>query len=101
MILRLGTLLGPLDAIWHLLNFFGPAFGVGCLGAVIAKLIWRAELRTRSVIRLAAWSTGAAALGLVVALVVFGRDGRVWGYAVLLACAALGLWWAAFGARSP
>lgn len=92
--------MGPLDAVWHLLNFFGPAFGVGCIGALIAKLVWRAPLRTTSVVRLAAWSTGAAALGLVAALVVFGRDGRMTGYALLVVCAALGLWWAAFGTRS-
>lgn len=92
--------MGPIDAVWHLLNFFGPAFGVGCLGALIAKLIWRTDLRSRSVIRLAAWSTGSAALGLITGLVVFGRDGRMAGYAVLVACAALGLWWAAFGTRS-
>jgi hypothetical protein len=93
--------LGPLDAVWHLLNFFGPAFGVGCIGAAIAKLVWRSDLRTKSVLRLAAWSTAAAATGLVAALVVFGRDGRMAGYAVLVASAALGLWWAAFGTRRP
>lgn len=100
MILRARTSLGPLDAIWHLLNFFGPAFGVGCVSALIAKLAWRADLRTRSVLRLAAWSTGSAAIGQVAALVVFGRDGRMAGYAVLVVAAALGLWWAAFGKRS-
>lgn len=92
--------MGPLDAFWHLLNFFGPAVGVGVIGALIAKLVWRAELRGKSVLRLAAWSTGAAALGLIAALIVFGRDGRMAGYGVVVATAALGLWWAAFGTRS-
>lgn len=92
--------LGPLDAVWHLLNFFAPALGVGCLAAAIAKLAWRADLRGTSLARLALWSTGAAAIGLVAALVIFGRDGRMAGYAVVVATAALGLWWAAFGSRS-
>lgn len=92
--------MGPLDAVWHLLNFFGPAVGVGCIGALIAKLVWRGELRNKGLLRLAAWSTGGAALGLVAALVVFGRDGRMGGYAVVLAGGAMGLWWAAFGSRS-
>jgi hypothetical protein len=92
--------LGPLDAFWHLINFFGPAIGIGPILAVMAKLVWRAELKGRALLRLALWSTGAAALALVAALVVFGRDGRMAGYAAVVAAAALGLWWAAFGSRS-
>lgn len=92
--------MGPLDAAWHLLNFFAPAAGVGCFAAAIAKLLWRADLRSKSLARLALWASGAAALGLVAALVIFGRDGRMAGYAMVVATAALGLWWAAFGSRS-
>ena len=30
--------MGPLDAVWHLLNFFAPAVGVGAVTAIAAKL---------------------------------------------------------------
>lgn len=92
--------MGPVDAVWHLLNFFGPALGVGCLSAAMAKLVWRADLRAVSLARLALWSSGAAAMGLVGALVAFGRDGRIAGYAIVVVAAALGLWWAGFGRRA-
>ena len=36
--------MGPIDALWHLLNFFIPAVGVGCLGAAAVKLLWRRGL---------------------------------------------------------
>lgn len=93
--------MGPLDAAWHLLNFLAPAVGVGGLAAAIAKLLWRADLRSKSLARLTLWASGSAALGLVTALVIFGRDGRMAGYAIVVATAALGLWWAAFGSKSP
>lgn len=37
--------MGPLDAIWHLLNFFLPAAGVAAITAALAKLVWRTALR--------------------------------------------------------
>jgi hypothetical protein len=80
--------LGPLDAIWHLLNFFAPALGIGCLTPLMAKLLWRAELRGRSLVN------------LVAALVLFGRDGRMAGYALMVGSAALSLWWVAFHTRA-
>ena len=91
--------MGPLDAIWHLLNFFGPAIGVGCLTPLMAKLLWRRELRG-SLVRLSVWTTLAGALGLAVALVLFGRDGKMAGYALMVAAAAFGLWWAGLRTRA-
>ena len=91
--------MGPLDAIWHLLNFFGPAIGVGCLTPLMAKLLWRRELRG-SLLRLSLWTTLAGALGLVAALVLFGRDGKMAGYGLMVAAAAVGLWWVGLRARA-
>jgi hypothetical protein len=91
--------LGPLDAIWHLLNFFAPAFGVGCLTPLMARLLWRRELRG-SLLRVTLWTTLAAALGLAAALVLFGRDGKMAGYGMMIAAAAAGLWWAGLRARA-
>jgi hypothetical protein len=91
---------GPLDAFWHLLNFFAPALGVGLLVPLLAKLVWRRELKGVPWRRLAAWTTGLSALTWVVALVVFGRDGRMASYGALVCASALSLWWVGFAARA-
>lgn len=91
--------MGPIDAFWHLLNFFAPALGVGLLAAALAKLLWRRELAGARWARLAAWASGAGALASVAALLAFGRDGTVAGYALLVAASALALWWSAFVRR--
>ena len=89
--------MSPLDALWHLLNFFGPAAGVGAIGAAIAKLVWRRELRGARWSRLA-WISGVAcALVSVVGLVVFGRDGAMATYGAMVLASALSLFWVGFG----
>jgi len=85
---------GPLDAAWHLLNFFAPALGVGLITAALAKLLWRRQLRGAGWLRLGLWASAGCAVALVAALVVFGRDGKMAGYGLMLAGCALGLWWA-------
>jgi hypothetical protein len=88
-----------MDAVWHLLNFFAPAVGVGWLTAAMAKLIWRKDLRSVSWMRLGAWASASGAAALLGALIVFGRDGRMLGYATMLAACSLSLWWV--GLRAP
>jgi len=90
--------LGPLDAVWHLLNFFAPAIGVGCITALLVRLLWRRSVRS-SLPRLIVWASLAGALALVAALVLFGRDGRMAGYALMVGAIALAAWWV--GLRSP
>jgi hypothetical protein len=93
--------MGPLDALWHLLNFFAPAVGVGLITAALARLVWRRELRQAGFGRLAAWACGGCTVGLVAALVIFQRDGKMAGYALMLASGSLALWWAGLrGARA-
>ncbi len=89
--------MGPLDAIWHLLNFVAPAAGVALFAAAAVKMLWRRELRSVRWQRLAGWAAGAGALALAVGLLVFGRDGRIATYALLIGAAAAALWWAGFG----
>jgi hypothetical protein len=89
---------GPLDAVWHLLNFFAPAFGVGCITALLASLVWRKSVRI-GLLRLAAWASLGGALGLIAALVLFGRDGKMAGYGLMIGCIAVAVWWR--GLRSP
>jgi hypothetical protein len=91
--------MGPLDALWHLLNLFAPALGVGLIASVATKLLWRRELAGVSLRRLVAWACAAGALITIVGLVIFGRDGRMATYGAMLAGCALALWWAAFGRR--
>jgi len=92
--------LGPLDAFWHLLNFFAPAVGVGLLTSLLAKLLWRRELKSVGWRRLSAWSSAFSAVTWVVALVLFGRDGRMASYGAMLVACACSLWWVGFGARA-
>jgi hypothetical protein len=88
--------MGPLDAIWHALNFFAPALGMAALAASAAKLLWRRELAGVAWHRLALWGTLAGAVVLVGGLVAFGRDGKIATYGALVVVTALALWWAGF-----
>ena len=91
--------MGPLDALWHLLNLFAPALGVGLLTSTVAKLLWRRELKAIAWTRLSVWACGVSALTLLAGLVVFGRDGKMASYGAMLAACALSLWWQGFLAR--
>lgn len=91
--------MGPIDALWHLLNFFAPALVVGALAAALVKLLWRRELAGARWARLAVWACAGGAAASTAALLLFGRDGTVAGYALLVAASALALWWSAFVRR--
>lgn len=95
--------MGPVDALWHLLNFFVPAVGVGCLGAAAVKLLWRREMAGVRWRRLALWGGVAGSLALVAGLLLFGRDGRIATYGLLVLATALAFWAAGCrpGAVSP
>lgn len=88
--------MGPLDVLWHLLNFVAPALGLGLISATLCKVVWRRELAAVRWRRLAGWACTASFLALVGGLVWSGRDGRMSTHlAMVLACAgALG--WAGF-----
>jgi hypothetical protein len=85
--------MGPLDALWHIANFFGPALGVGLIASGMCKLVWRRGLRGVSFARLALWAIGAGALAMIVSLALFGHDGRMAGYGLLMLATAVALWW--------
>ncbi len=89
--------MGPIDALWHLLNFFAPAAGVGLLASGMAKLLWRRELKGVAWVRLAAWASTGGAVALIAGLVVFGHDGKMATYAAMVAACALALWGVGFG----
>jgi hypothetical protein len=91
--------MGPLDAIWHALNFLAPALGLAALAASMAKLLWRRELAGVPWHRLAIWGAVAGMAALIGGLVVFGRDGKMATYAALVVATALALWVAGFVRR--
>jgi hypothetical protein len=91
--------MGPLDAIWHTLNFFAPALGVAVLAASVAKLLWRHELASVRWHRLALWSAIAGMAALVGGLVAFGRDGKMITYGGLVVATTVALWLAGFVRR--
>ncbi len=86
----------PLDALWHLLNFAAPAFGVAALAAALAKAVWRRELATVPWRRLALAGSVASLAALIAGLVLTGHDGRMSSYAAMLVACALALWWVGF-----
>ena len=85
--------MGPIDALWHVLNFFGPAIGVGLIASGLCKLLWRRSLRAVTFRRLALWAVAAGAVALVAGLALFGRDGRMATYGLLVMACATALWW--------
>ena len=91
--------MGVLDGLWHLLNFFAPAFFVGAVAAALTKLLWWRELAAVPWLRLSAWAVLASALVLIGGLVVAGRDGRIGTYGVMVLATAASLWWTAFRPR--
>jgi hypothetical protein len=91
---------GPIDAFWHLLNFLAPAIGVGVLTPLLAKIVWWRGLQGAGWRRLMGLCTAVSALTWVVALVVFGRDGRMASYGALVGANAVSMWWFGFGLRT-
>lgn len=89
--------MGPLDVLWHLLNFLAPAVAVGGLSAALVKLMWHRRLASVRWRRLASWAGGAAAAALVGGLIGFGRDGMMATYAAMVLANTLALWAVGFG----
>ncbi|MBX3619349.1 MAG: hypothetical protein KF891_05080 [Rhizobacter sp.] len=91
--------MGVSGALWHLLNFFAPALALGGIAALLAKLLWRRELKGVSVWRMAAWATVAALAAELGGLLWTGHDGKMITYAAMVLMCALALWWAGWGVR--
>ena len=88
--------MGPLDALWHLLNFVAPAIGLGVIAAGLCKLFFRSDLALVSWRRLASWACSASLAALIGGLVISGRDGRMSTYAAMVLACAVALAWAGF-----
>ena len=88
--------MGPLDLLWHVLNFFAPAVGMGLIAPSLAKLLWRRELAGVGWLRLSGAVVGACAAVLVAGLVLFGHDGKMATYSAMVLACALTLGWVGF-----
>ena len=88
--------MGPVDAFWHIVNFLAPGLVVAALTSLVAKGLWRRELRTVAWTRLFLSSSVLGLSALVAGLVVFGHDGHMATYALLVAASALAVWLAGF-----
>jgi hypothetical protein len=83
---------GPIDSLIHLLNFIAPAVGVAG-GLLLAARFLRAGKRSGPVWWLH-WglNTAAGSGALLAGLLLFGRDGKMASYALLVAACAIGQW---------
>ena len=89
--------MSPLDAFWHIVNLFAPAWGLAALLAVAIKGLWRREAKSLGWRKLWAWGAAGGSAAMVISLVLFGRDGRMAGYALLVLGVALPQWyWLSF-----
>ena len=88
--------LSPIDAFWHLLGLFLPAWLTAAMAAAAAKQLWRNELRSVRWARLTLWAGASGSLVLLGGLALLGRDGRMLSYALMVLAAALALGWAGF-----
>ena len=91
--------MGPLDATWHLLNLFGPALGLGLMAPLLAKVLWRRQLKSRPWVALAPRCVAAGMLVTLAGLLIFGQDGRMATYAALVVTCAATLWWTGLRGR--
>jgi hypothetical protein len=88
--------MGLLDGLLHLLNFITPGVGVGALTSAMVWLIWRRHWAACTPPRrflpllLSACVAGVAAL--VLGLLLFGQDGKMNSYFLLMLSVALALW---------
>ena len=92
--------MGPLDALNHLLNLFLVPVALGALAPALAKLLWRKELAGVGWLRMAVPASGACALVVIAGLVLFGRDGKMATYALLVLVVATVQWLLGRGWRS-
>ena len=65
--------MGPVDALWHVLNLFAVALLTGVLAAGGAKLMWRRALARVAFAPLALWAMVGPSVMVVAGLAFFGR----------------------------
>jgi hypothetical protein len=85
--------MGAIDLLWHLFNLFAVSLLFGIVAATGGRLLWRRGLAGVPMLRLAAILCGGACTVTILGLVVFGRDGRMATYGLMVLTGALTLAW--------
>ena len=84
--------MGPLDLLNHLLNFVAPAFVVGVLMVLASHFLYRKVPVALSGYAQAAINSVAGVLALTAGLVVFGHDGKMASYGLMVLAIASSQW---------
>lgn len=92
--------MGALGFLWHLANLFAVSLLFGLTAATGAKLIWRHALAGAGWLRLVAWVTASGVAVTLAGLLIFGRDGRMVTYGLMVVAGAAALGWAGFRKRA-
>jgi hypothetical protein len=92
--------MGPLDLLNHLLNLVAPALVVGTVVAYAAPILNRNWAVARVQYAQAAINIVAGVVALLAGLVLFGRDGKMASYGLMVAAVASSQWFEARGWRS-
>lgn len=77
----------------HMVNFFGPAIGLGLLVPTLARLFWWRELKSVAWWTLVKRVTVVCAVVSLLGYVILGRDGAMWTYTALVLASGGTLWW--------
>lgn len=91
--------MGPLDFLLHLGGFVAPAFALGLLMALAGPRLPGAPRVRYAFWPRAALLAAAGVAALLAGLLVFGRDGKMASYGLLLVAVATGQWLMAGGWR--
>lgn len=84
--------MGPLDVLYHLLNFVAPALFTGVMLALAARYVLRQKPARLSLHAQAAINSIAGVAVLAAGLWYFGRDGKMATYAALVVVCAASQW---------
>lgn len=83
-----------LTLFWHLANFLAAPLLVAALLVLLGKgLVWRQPLRAAGWKRLWLEAAAAALVGQMAALALWGVEGKLLGYALMLGLMVLPLGW--------
>jgi uncharacterized BrkB/YihY/UPF0761 family membrane protein len=84
--------MGPLDVLFHLLNFVAPALFTGAALALLARFVLRHKSAKLSLAMQIAINSIAGMAVLAAGLWYFGRDGKMATYAALVVACAVSQW---------
>lgn len=85
--------MGPIDLLFHLLNFVAPAAGVSALLSLMNRFWGGAAARRIGFWRRCLIHFVLGSLVLAAALVLYGRDGKMMAYLALVLAIASSEWW--------